>query len=52
MFGPVIAGTVADRTGRFDLTFLGCVVLLAAAAGAAAALRPPIRRPVLAAQAA
>ncbi len=46
--GPAIAGWVADRTGRFDISFYGCAVLLAGAAAAAMALRPPQRRPSLA----
>jgi MFS family permease len=45
--GPVIAGWVADMTGRFDVSFAGCVVMLLAAAAAAATLRPPERRIVL-----
>jgi MFS family permease len=45
--GPVIAGWVADRTGRFDISFGGCVVMLLAAAAGAATLRPPQRAVVL-----
>jgi len=45
--GPVIAGWVADRTGRFDISFGGCVVMLLAAAAGAATLRPPLRQVVL-----
>jgi MFS family permease len=48
VIGPVIAGWVADRTGRFDISFAGCVVMLLAATLAAATLRPPARRAVLA----
>jgi MFS family permease len=47
VIGPVIAGWVADATGRFDVSFLGCAGLLLAAAGSAATLRPPERRAVL-----
>jgi len=43
-----IAGRVADLTGRFDISFYGCVVMLAAAAIAAATLRRPARRQILA----
>jgi MFS family permease len=46
--GPVIAGRVADLTGRFDISFFACVVMLVAAALAAATLRPPEKRAVLA----
>jgi len=46
--GPAIAGRVADLTGRFDISFYGCVVMLAAAAIAAATLRRPARRQILA----
>ncbi len=49
VIGPLIAGRVADVTGRFDISFGGCVVMLLVAAAAAAALRPPERRRVLAA---
>jgi MFS family permease len=42
--GPWAAGRVADSTGRFDLSFYGCVVMLAAAAIAASLLRRPERR--------
>jgi MFS family permease len=45
--GPAAAGWVADRTGRFDLSFYGFVAMLTAAALAAAALRRPERRPAL-----
>lgn len=45
--GPAIAGRVADATGRFDISFGGCVVMLLAAAIGAATLRPPERRTVL-----
>jgi MFS family permease len=46
--GPVIAGRVADVTGRFDISFLGGVVILAVTALAAATLQPPAKRRVLA----
>jgi cyanate permease len=42
--GPVLAGYVADRTGRFDTSFLGCAALMLAVTLAAATLRPPLRR--------
>lgn len=42
--GPAIVGWVADFSGRFDLSFAGCAVLLVAAALGAAALRQPRRR--------
>ena len=45
--GPAIAGWVADATGRFDISFGGCVVMLLAAAIGAATLRPPERRTAL-----
>ena len=45
--GPALVGAVADRTGRFDLSFLGCAALLLAAAGGAALLRKPERRRAL-----
>ncbi len=45
--GPTIVGFVADRTGRFDISFAGCAVILLAAAIAAATLRPPEKRPAL-----
>lgn len=45
--GPAIAGWLADLTGRFDISFGGCVGLLLAAAIGAATLRPPERRGVL-----
>ena len=41
--GPVLVGGIADVTGRFDLSFLGCAALLLAAALAATTLRPPAR---------
>ena len=41
--GPAIAGWVADVTGRFDISFGGCVVMLLAAAISAMTLRPPVR---------
>jgi len=41
--GPALTGWVADATGRFDTSFLGCAALLLAAAGAAATLRPPAK---------
>jgi len=47
VIGPAVAGWVADLTGRFDISFLGCVVLLSAAAAAAATLRPPEKRTAL-----
>jgi MFS transporter, OFA family, oxalate/formate antiporter len=47
VIGPAIAGWVADATGRFDISFGGCVVMLLAAAIGAATLRPPERRTVL-----
>jgi len=47
--GPFIIGAVADATGRFDVSFVGCAVMLLMAALAAATLRPPQRRPVAAA---
>jgi OFA family oxalate/formate antiporter-like MFS transporter len=43
VIGPVIIGFVADRTGRFDISFIGCAAMLAAAAVAAATLKPPQR---------
>jgi OFA family oxalate/formate antiporter-like MFS transporter len=46
--GPAIAGWVADKTGRFDISFAGCVVMLLAATAAAATLRRPERPAVLA----
>lgn len=48
VIGPVIAGWVADKTGRFDISFWGCVVMLLAATAAAATLRRPERPAVLA----
>jgi OFA family oxalate/formate antiporter-like MFS transporter len=48
VIGPAIAGRVADVTGRFDISFGGCVVMLLAAAIGAATLRPPERRATLA----
>lgn len=45
--GPAIAGRVADVTGRFDISFGGCVVMLLAAAIGAMTLRPPVRATVL-----
>jgi MFS family permease len=42
--GPVIAGWVADKTGRFDISFAGCVVMLLGAAIGAATLHRPERR--------
>lgn len=45
--GPAIVGAVADRTGRFDLSFLGCAALLLAAGAGAALLRKPERRRTL-----
>ncbi len=47
VIGPAVAGWVADRTGRFDISFAACVVMLLAAAVAAATLRRPERRGVL-----
>jgi MFS family permease len=46
--GPALAGRVADVTGRFDISFYGCVALLAAAAIAASTLRQPEKRRVIA----
>jgi MFS family permease len=49
--GPALVGWVADLTGRFDISFGGCVALLLAAAAGAMALRRPekrIARPVAA----
>jgi OFA family oxalate/formate antiporter-like MFS transporter len=40
--GPLIAGWVADKTGRLDLSFLGCAALLAATALWACTLRRPV----------
>jgi MFS family permease len=45
--GPAIAGWVADKTGRFDISFGGCVVMLLAAALGAMTLRPPAKQSVL-----
>ena len=45
--GPAIVGWVADLTGRFDVSFAGCAVLLVVAAIGALTLRPPERRPAL-----
>ncbi len=45
--GPWAAGQVADRTGRFDLSFYVFVVILAAAAIAAATLRKPAKKAAL-----
>ena len=42
--GPAAVGWVADRTGRFDLSFIGCALLLLAAASGVATLRRPQRR--------
>ncbi len=47
VIGPAVVGAVADRTGRFDLSFLGCAALLLAAAAGAALLRKPERRGTL-----
>jgi MFS transporter, OFA family, oxalate/formate antiporter len=47
--GPLAVGWIADLTGRFDISFGGCAVLLLAAAMGAATLRPPQKRPTLAA---
>ena len=47
VIGPALVGAVADRTGRFDLSFLGCATLLLAAAFGAALLRKPERRRTL-----
>jgi MFS family permease len=47
VIGPAIVGAVADRTGRFDLSFLGCGALLLAAAASATLLRKPERRRAL-----
>jgi MFS family permease len=41
--GPALVGGLADVTGRFDLSFAACALLLALAAAAAAVLRPPSR---------
>jgi MFS family permease len=43
VLGPALAGWVADVTGRFDTSFLGCAALLLAAAAAALTLRPPAK---------
>ena len=45
--GPAIAGWVADVTGRFDISFGGCVIMLLAAAAGATTLRRPAKRTVL-----
>ena len=45
--GPTIVGWVADRTGRFDISFAGCAVVLLAAAIGATTLRPPEKRRAL-----
>jgi MFS transporter, OFA family, oxalate/formate antiporter len=45
--GPWIIGWVADLTGRFDISFAGCAVMLLATAAAAMTLRSPRRRPAL-----
>jgi MFS family permease len=45
--GPAIAGWVADKTGRFDISFGGCVVMLLTAALGAMTLRPPAKQSVL-----
>lgn len=45
--GPAIVGWVADLTGRFDISFVGCAVLLVAVAIGAGTLRPPEKRAVL-----
>jgi MFS transporter, OFA family, oxalate/formate antiporter len=42
--GPAIAGWVADMTGRFDISFGGCVIMLLAAAIGAATLQAPQKR--------
>jgi MFS family permease len=47
VIGPTIVGFVADRTGRFDISFAGCAVILLAATIAAATLRPPEKRRAL-----
>ena len=49
VIGPFIVGAIADATGRFDISFGGCAVLLLIIAAMAATLRPPQRRPILAA---
>jgi MFS family permease len=42
--GPAIVGWVADLTGRFDISFAGCAVVLVMAAIGAMTLRPPEMR--------
>jgi OFA family oxalate/formate antiporter-like MFS transporter len=42
--GPAIAGWVADITGRFDISFGACIVMLLAAAIGAATLQAPQKR--------
>ena len=42
VLGPAIAGFIADLTGRFEVSFIGCAALLIVMAGAAALLRPPL----------
>lgn len=41
--GPALVGEVADVTGRFDVSFLGCAVLLLLAAAAMTMTRRPVR---------
>lgn len=41
--GPALVGGLADLTGRFDLSFAACALLLALAAAGASVLRPPAR---------
>jgi MFS family permease len=50
--GPALVGGIADLTGRFDLSFVACALLLALAALAAALLRPPPRLALIGAPAA
>lgn len=47
VIGPAIIGWLADLSGRFDLSFVGCAGLLLATAAAAATLRPPKKQPLL-----
>ena len=49
VLGSAIVGWIADLTGRFDVSFAGCAVLLLAVTVGAATLRPPMRRAVPAA---
>lgn len=45
--GPATIGWLADLTGRFDVSFIGCAALLLASAIGAATLRQPERRSIL-----